>query len=165
MSSSANVTVINVNLLQPVYNSLNMGQIPAGTTPDAATAQILKTLRNSLADNWPTTWPAFDVSQADAGIMQPWSENVAGSAPKCVTDQITLDFNAWSFPNDPAMVTQMAKEITEQIGASGGNTGVFSGKARRGAASTMYWRVGFTTGIVIDDPFTLGVFYAFCGVM
>ena len=165
MSSTTNVTVINVRILQPVYDSLNMGQIPSGTTPDSATAAILTKIKNNVTADWPSAWPAFDSTQVDSGIMQPWSGNVPGTAPKCVTDQITLDFNSWSFPNDQAMIKQMAEEVTEQVGASGGNWGVFSGKARRGAASTIYWRVGYTTGIVIDNPETLGVFYGFAAVM
>jgi hypothetical protein len=165
MSNTTNVTVVNVYVLQPVYDSLNMGPIPPGTTPDAATASILAKLRTSVTTNWPAAWPAYDDTQVDAGIMQPWSGNVGGSAPQCVVDQITLDFNSWSFPNDGAMITQMAKEITEQVSASGGNTGVFDGKARRGAATTLYWRVSYTTGIAIDNPETLGVFYGFCAVL
>jgi hypothetical protein len=125
----------------------------------------LNKLKSSLANNWPSSWPSYDDTQVDSGIMEPWSGNVSGSAPQCVTDQITLDFNSWSFPNDQAMITQMAKEITQQISASGGNTGVFSGKARRGASTTLYWRVSYTTGIAIDDPETMGVFYGFCAVM
>lgn len=163
MSSSSSVTVINVQNFQPLYDSLNLGPVPPGTTPDALVAKALKAIGDSLSVNWPEPWPPFDSTQVDTSIMQPWGGVVAGSAPKCVTDKITLDFKAWGFPVDQTMITQMAQEVTQHVVDSAGLPGVFNGKARRGS-TTLFWRVAYNTGIVADDPETQGIYYGFCAV-
>ena len=163
MSSSTSVTIVNINSFQPLYNSLNLGPIPPGTTPDAAVQKALKAIAAALSEDWPTGWPAFDSTQVNSSIMQPWKEVAPGTAPKCVVDAVTLDFKSWGMPVDEKMITQMAQEITQQVVNKAGSPGVVDGKARRGS-TTLYWRVSFNTGIVVDDPETLGIYYGFCAV-
>ena len=164
MSNDTTVNVTNIYVFQSVYESLGMGQVPPGTTPDNAVKAILEQLKKNVAQDWPGSFPPYDDSQVDMGVMQPWSDNIPGSAPQCVIDQITGDFNSWDLPNDQAMIKQMAQEITEHIGAQVGTTETFDGKKRLGGTVEIFWRVAYATGPVVDNPLTLGIFYSFCAV-
>jgi hypothetical protein len=162
MSSSVSITNnINNPTMQGTYNSLGLGPIPAGTTADAAVTAVEKVLFKNLQTGWPSTAAPYDPTQQDSGIMGPWSDNVAGTAPPCVVQQVTLDFNSWGLPNDPPTISAIGSEITQQISDNGGLTGVFYGKQRLGGSETIYWGVGFATGVIVDSPEEFGIIYVF----
>jgi hypothetical protein len=163
----ATVTVINCNVtnLQPSYTSLNLGPIPAGTTTDQAAKTVRKALVDLMDTNWPATYPSVPSNQQDSGIMQPWADNVSGTAPACAVAQITTDFKAWSLPFDKNTFSAMAVQITTEIAAQGGDTGTFYGQTNISGSETIYWGVGYTTAVVIDDPETTGIIYSFRAVL
>lgn len=158
---STSVTVINVQSMQPSFTAAGLGPIPAGTTADAAVATIQTAFATKLRNNWPSNWPAYVTSQQDQGIMGPWSANLAGTAPPCLVQQITMDFNNWELPVDTSTINDMASQITEEISANGGTTGTFTGRTRIGGAETIYWGVAFGTGAIADNPEEMGIIYVF----
>jgi hypothetical protein len=162
---SSSVTIINVTSMQPTYTALGLGPIPAGTLADAAVATVEKQLFKNLQASWPASAPTYDPTQQDSGIMGPWSGNVAGTAPPCVVQQITLDFNSWALPNDQNAITSMAEEITQQIQNNGGLSGQFYGKTRVGGSMTLYWAVGFGTGAIADNPEELGIIFVYSAAL
>ena len=164
-SSSSTVVIITSPTTQNTYQQLGLGPLPPGTLADAAVAAIEKVLVKQLSTNWPANFAAYDSSQQDQGIMGPWSANRAGSAPACVIQQITSDFNEWGLPNDPGTVSGMGSEITQQIADNGGLTGTFYGKHRLGGAETIYYGVGFGTAAIADNPEVLGIIYVFAAVL
>lgn len=164
MSRTTNITV-NVINFQPAYTSLGLGPIPAGTTPDDAVATLQKKLGKDLQTNWPSTFEPYNSMQEDSGVMAPWKANIPGTAPKCATDAIALDFEAWGLPVDHPSITLIAKEVTQQISNHGGNMGVFYGKSRIAGSTTIQWGVSFTTSVVVDKPEEMGIIFAFAAVL
>ncbi len=162
MSSSVSIT--NVYEMQPTFSQLGMGPVPAGITADAGVSLVQKQLFKNLSASWPATAPQYDPTQQDQGIMGPWTDNVGGTAPPCVVQAITTDFNAWSLPVDTGTVNEMAQQITQEISNNGGLTGQFFGKTRLGGSETLYWGVGYATGPIQDSPEVLGVIYVFAAV-
>lgn len=162
--SVTNITV-NVNEFAAVYRANGLGDIPAGTTVSDVVGLIETKLKKELAASWPSAFEAYVSYQTDNAIMAPWKSNVAGQAPKCTTDAIKQDFGSWSLPVDEDTITNMAKQITQEIANNGGLTGTFYGKHQLGGAETIYWGVAFTTAPVIDIPKEMGVIYAFSAVL
>jgi len=162
---SSSVTIVNVNSMQPTYDALGLGPIAPGTRADVAVATVEKVLFKKLKASWPASAPQYDPTQQDSGIMGPWSQNVAGTAPPCVVQQITIDFNNWSLPNDQAAISSMAQEITQQIQNNGGLSGSFYGKTRLGGSETLYWAVGFGTGVIVDNPEEMGVIFVYTAAL
>jgi len=164
MSRTTNITV-NVINFQPAYTSLGLGPIPAGVTTAAAVTTIQKALGKKLGSKWPSAYEPYNSAQEDSAVLAPWKNSIPGTAPKCATDAIALDFEAWGLPVDHPAITLIAKEITQQISNHGGNTGVFYGKSRIAGAETIQWGVSFTTAIVINKPEEKGILYAFSAVL
>lgn len=164
--SVTNITV-NVNSLQPAYTALGMGNVPAGSTIANGVTAIQKVLIGNLSSSWPTSYPAYESNQMNDGIMEPWSDNIAGSAPACVTQQIINSFNGWQLPYSTTAVNQIAIEITQNIASDGGQSGTFYGQTTlAGGGETLYWGVAYTTAVVIGPPSNAtGVIYAFAGVL
>ncbi len=157
--SVTNITV-NVNKFQPAYNHFGLGPIPAGTKIDQAVATIQRQLKKELSDNWPKANPSPKYSP-DAAIMAPWKNNVAGTAPKCVTDAISQDFTTWGLPVDKNTITEMAKQITQEISNSAGLNGYYYGQSALGASETIYWGVSYISAVVVDKPEEYGIIFAF----
>lgn len=166
MMAQVNVTniTVNVNNFQSTYNNLGLGPIPAGTTVSDAVSKIQSVLSGLLVKQWPASFPSNDAAQEDSAIMAPWSANVPGSAPDCVTQAIGLDFKNWDLPSDNGTITSMAQEITQQISNHGGEKGTFYGQTKI-ASSRIYWGVAFASSIVVDNPEELGIIYAFTAVV
>jgi hypothetical protein len=160
------VVVINkTESLQGSYTALGLGPIPPGTPVDAAVKTLEAALFKLLAASWPSTYPTYPSVQ-DSGVMGPWNSNAPGTAPPCVTQQMTLDFQSWGLPVDENAITLMAEEITQQISNNGGQAGTFYGQTRVGASETMYWAVGFATGAIVDGPpEELGIIYTFVATL
>lgn len=160
-----NITV-NVNNFQPAYTALGLGTIPAGTSVANGVSTIEKALIASLMSSWPSTYPASAPNQTDDGIMEPWSANVSGTAPACIVNQITTDFNSWQLPYSSALLNQMAIQITTEIAANGGQTGNFYGQTNLAGSEKIYWGVAYTTAVVIGPPTNAtGIIYAFTAVL
>ena len=157
--SVTNITV-NVNEFQTAYNHFGLGPIPAGTKIDHAVAAVQKALKTELSTNWPKANPSPQYAP-DSAIMAPWKGNVAGSAPKCVTDAINQDFGSWGLPVDKATVTEMAKQITQEISNSAGLNGYYYGQSSLGASETIYWGVSYISLVVVDSPEEYGILFAF----
>jgi hypothetical protein len=165
--AQVNVTNINVNVqsFQAAYTNLGLGPIPPGTTVSDAVAAVQKKLAGMLQDKWPKNHSHNDGTNEDSAVMAPWSANIPGSAPKCATDAISLDFKNWNLPVDSATITDMAQEITQQISNHGGVGGTFYGLTKI-ASSKLYWGVGFQAAPVVDGPpEQLGIIYAFSAVV
>jgi len=164
--NSANITV-NVDNFQQAYTDLGIGAIPAGTTIANGIKEIEKALIAKLMSGWPANgYPASDPNQRNEGIMEPWSDNVAGTAPFCVTQQLTSSFNGWQLPYSSGLVNQIAIEITQNIASNGGQTGTFYGQTSLTPNETIYWGVAFTTAVVTAPPSnSTGIIYAFTAVL
>jgi hypothetical protein len=165
MAVHSSVTIININEMQPMYASLGLGQIPAGTLADVAVLAVETQLTSNLAAEWTQagrTSPGINVS---SGIMGPWSADVGGTAPTCVVQQLTENFNDWSLPNDQSAISSIASEITENIAVNGGLPGTFLGLTREGGSEAVLWGVAYTTGVIVDNPLMLGVIYTFEAVL
>jgi hypothetical protein len=161
-----NTTIVNVNQLAPAYQSLGLGPIPPGTTAADGVAAVETKLKANLATSWTgANFPTLPSFQQDVGLMGPWSSNVSGTAPACLVQQITQDFNSWSLPNDQTTINQMATQITTEISANGGITGTFLGRSRLGGSEEIDWGVAFTTGVIVDNPEENGIIYAFGAVL
>jgi len=152
---------VNVNNFAPAYKSVGLGAIPAGVNVSTVVKTIEKQLFKDLKTNWPASYADFDSSQEDSAIMAPWKDNVPGTAPKCVTDAITLDFQNWGLPVDKPTITNMAKEITQQISNNGGLSGTFYGKMQVAGSETIYYGIGFATAVVVNNPEEKGIIYVF----
>ncbi|MFZ6844160.1 hypothetical protein [Undibacterium sp. RuTC16W] len=166
--STVQTTNINVNIInfQEAYTSLGMGTIPAGTSVANGVAAIEKALIANLMSKWPASYPASEPNQVDDGIMEPWSSNVAGTAPVCLVNQITTDFNSWQLPYNSDLLMQMGNEITTEIAANGGQTGYFYGQTSLAGSEKIYWGVAYATAVVIGPPSNAtGVIYAFSAVL
>jgi hypothetical protein len=167
LMSSVSVTQINVdvNNLQPAYSALGMGSVPAGTTIANGVAAIEKVLIANLASGWPAAFAPYLSYQMADGIMEPWTANVPGSAPACVTQQLINSFNGWQLPYSTTAINQIAIEITQQIGSNGGQAGTFYGQTTlAGGGETLYWGVAYTTAVVVGPPDnSVGIIYAFSG--
>ena len=160
-----NITV-NVDNFQPAYTSLGLGQIPAGTSVANGVSTIEKALISNLMSKWPKSYPDSIPNQKNDGIMEPWSANVGDTAPACLVNQITTDFNSWQLPYNTATLNQMAKEITTSIASNGGQTGNFYGQTSLTSNEKVYWGVAFTTAVVIGPPSnSTGIIYAFTAVL
>lgn len=162
--SSISSTTINVNVqnLQPAYTALGMGNIPAGTSVAMGISGLEKTLLGNLANGWPSVFAPYASYQQNDGIMEPWSDNVGGTAPSCVTQQIISSFNGWELPYSSDAVNQIASEITQNIAANGGQTGTFYGRTALAGGETLYWGVSYATAVVIGPPTNAtGIIYAF----
>jgi hypothetical protein len=159
--SHRTVNVTNVFIMQPTYTALGLGPIPAGTLPDVLVPAIEKKLVAQLQAAWPSTFPAYTASQQDMGIMGPWADNIAGTAPPCLVQQATLDFQNWELPVDAGAIDAMGKTITQEISSNGGEAGTAFGRTRVGTAVTIYWGVSFVTGPIADNPEEIGVIYVF----
>ena len=157
--SVTNITV-NVNNFQAAYNHFGLGPIPPGTKIDKVVATIEGVLKKDLTSNWPSAnpKPTYD---PDTAIMAPWKDNVAGTAPKCVTDAISQDFGSWGLPVDKDTITEMAKQITQEISNNAGLKGEFYGQSTLGAAETIYWGVSYVSAIIVDKPEEYGIIFAF----
>jgi|GEM_PF-3516834 len=155
---------VSVNNFQPAYNSYGLGTIPAGTTVAQGVNTLQTAMDNTLMAKWPTSYPPANTNQIDHAIMEPWSDNVAGTAPKCATQAISLDFTSWNLPYSTAAVTQMAKEITQQIANNGGEAGQFYGQTPLAGSEILYWGVAFATAVVIE-PDTTGILYSFTATL
>ncbi|WP_353780097.1 hypothetical protein [Winogradskyella sp. 3972H.M.0a.05] len=162
--SVTNITV-NVNEFQEAYSRLGLGQIPAGVTVSTVVSKIEAKLAKDLSGSWPDAFPAYASYQEDSAIMAPWKANVAGKAPKCVTQAITQDFTSWDLPVDTNTITEMAKQITQEVANNGGLSGTFYGRSQLGGAETLYWGVGFATAPVINQPEEMGIIYVFSAVL
>jgi len=163
-STSVNVITINVNALQPAYNNLGLGPIPAGTSVANGVAALEKILIATLAGSWPyAPGTPYVPNQTNDGIMEPWSANVGGTAPACVLQQIQTSLNGWQLPYSTAAINQMAIEITTNIANNGGQNGTFFGQTTMGAEK-LYWGVAYAA-IPVDTNNTLGIIYAFTGAL
>lgn len=162
---STNVTIVNIQSLQSSYNQYGLGQLPAGITPDDAVGSLQQAEVAAMQKNWPAKFLPFDGSQVDKGIMGPWTENVAGTAPPCLVAQIKQDFSSWELPGDMSTINAMAMQITQEIasGSGGRSGGQFYGKHNIGA-ETIYWSVGYAAGVIADTPQETGIIYAFAVV-
>jgi len=87
---STNVTVINIFALQPAYTEQGLGQVSG--TPSDATKKLQTQLGKMVGTVFAAKWPTADTNDPMTGIMGPWDNSQGGTAPKCATDQITLDF-------------------------------------------------------------------------
>lgn len=161
-----NVVNINVNVknFQSAYNHFKLGPIPQGTSIDHAVSGIEKELKTELSKNWPKPNPK-PAYAPDAAIMAPWKDNVAGTAPKCVVDAITQNFNSWGLPVDKNAIQMMAKQITQELSNSAGLNGYYYGQSSLGASQTIYWGVSYISLIVVDSPEEYGVIFAFSASM
>lgn len=157
--SVTNITV-NVNNFQSAYDHFGLGRIPAGTKIDKAVATIMRSLKKELSDNWPKANPTPSYAP-DAAIMGPWKANAAGTAPKCVTDALTQDFDTWGLPVDKDTIDQMAKQITQEISNSAGLNGYYYGQSTLGASETIYWGVSYISAVIVDNPEEYGIIYGF----
>jgi hypothetical protein len=162
--NETNITV-NVNNFQSSYTALGLGPVPPGTTADLACTTIETQLKKNLVTNWNPAAPPLDPTQVDTAIMQPYTAVVAGTAPPCVVQQLNLDFSNWALPVVNTLFTSIAMEITMGIVNQGGLTGGFSGKTVIAGSEVIYWSVAYTTAVVIDNPSTVGVIYAFGAVL
>jgi hypothetical protein len=165
--SKTEVKIINVNVnnFQAAYTNLGLGPIPAGTTLDSVVKDIKVKLTDNLEKSWPKKYEPYTAEQVDGAIMTPWKDNIPGTAPQCVLDAISLDFEAWGLPVDTKTITLMAKEITQQISNKGGEYGTFYGKSHIAAAETIQWGLSFVTAIVVDKPEQIGIIYSFSAVL
>lgn len=161
-------TVNNVNVsvynFQAAYTAYGLGTIPAGTSVAAGVGTIQKAMDNVLKTQWPASYPTFVPNQVDHAIMEPWKDNIGGTAPRCATQAITLDFTSWNLPFSTAAVTQIAKEITQQIANNGGQTGTFYGQTPLTSSETLFWGVAFATAVVIEPDVT-GILYSFTAAL
>lgn len=157
--SITNITV-NVNNFQSAYNHFKLGPIPPNTNVDHAVASIEKALKTELSKNWPKANPSPSYAP-DAAIMAPWKANVPGTAPKCVIDAITQNFDSWGLPVDKNAIQTMAKQITQEISNSAGLNGYFYGQSSLGASQTIYWGISYISVIVVDKPEEYGIIYGF----
>jgi hypothetical protein len=161
-TNTTTVNVTNVTVMQAAYTEAGLGQIPAGTTPDAAVQGLETALFAAMQKGWPAGYGTYPTGNQTSGIAQPWSSNVAGTAPKCVVQAITQAFTGWGLPVDAATITLMAQTITQGIANNAGNFGTFPGLHRIGGV-TIYWSVGFVAAPVEDGPPSVnGIIYTFC---
>jgi len=150
---SNSVTINNTISMQNSYDQLGLGPIPPGTTADSAVKTVQTSLFTTLNANWPKGFPPLaDTSQHDQGIMGPWSDNIPGSAPSCVVQQLSQDFKSWEMPVDTNTINTMAAQITQEISSNGGVSGTFFGRSQIGGSETVHWGVGFATGAIADGP-------------
>ncbi|HEX4693411.1 hypothetical protein [Sphingomonas sp.] len=166
---STDVTVINIESMQQSATDSGLGPIPPGTTPADGLALLQKQLLANITKDWPTDYPTPASNAQDMGIMGPWSDNVAGTAPPCLVQQITQDFSAWQLPSDAAPVNAMAQQITQEVSSRGGATGAFTGTTELGGSENIYWGVGFGTGDITEgspgNPAEKGIIYAFTATL
>ena len=138
---STNVNITNVYVMQPAFTELGMGQV-AGTPSDS-----LKKLQGQLAKLVGTLfsakYPTADQSDPQTGIMGPWDNSQSGTAPKCATDQITLDFGSWGIDAEPGVIDHMVKTITTHLGNNMGVTGTMSGASAITGSEKIFWAVGY----------------------
>lgn len=161
--SETNIT-INVNALQPAYTATGLGTIPAGTSVANGVTALETNLAKKLASSWPYGPDnPYVANQTNEGVVEPWSANVAGTAPACVVQQIQTSFNGWQLPYSTAAVNQMAMEITTNIANNGGQLGTFFGQTTMGGEK-IYWGVAYIA-VPVDTNNTLGIVYAFTGAL
>lgn len=163
---STNNISVSINNFQPAYTALGLGTIPAGITVANGVAAIEKALIAGLMSKWPPTYPASVSRNVDDGIMEPWSANVGGTVPACIIQQLTTDFTSWELPYTSDLLRQIAKQITTEINANGGQTGYFYGQTSISGSETIYWGVAYTTAVVIGPPTNAtGIIYSFTAVL
>ena len=158
---------VNINNFQQAYTDLGIGEIPAGTQIADGIKAIERALLTTLVSGWHTNgYPAIVANQQNDGIMEPWSDNVGGTAPRCVTQQLQNSFNGWGLPYSTDLVNQMAIEITQNIASNAGQTGTYYGRTSLTPNETIYWGVAFTTAVVTAPPSnSTGIIYAFTAVL
>ena len=103
MSQSSSATVVQQNVT--IYNtSVNNGLVSLGLTPipsgdpvpkqtQPALSQMTGLLLTRFAADFAASGITLPASNHDGGYMGPWTDDVAGTAPKCVVDQIVGDFS------------------------------------------------------------------------
>ncbi|MFL5073824.1 MAG: hypothetical protein ACJ8A4_17900 [Microvirga sp.] len=157
---STNVTVINIFALQPAYTEQGLGQVSG--TPSDATKKLQTQLGKMVGTVFAAKWPTADTNDPMTGIMGPWDNSQGGTAPKCATDQITLDFGSWGIDAEPGIIDHMAKTITMHLANTMGSTGTMAGSSAVTGSEKIYWAVGFA---VVDvgqgTPPEKGVIYAY----
>ena len=122
-----NVTVIDIFALQPAYTEQGLGQVSG--TPSDATKKLQTQLGKMVGTVFAAKWPTADTNDPMTGIMGPWDNSQGGTAPKCATDQITLDFGSWGIDAEPGIIDHMAKTITMHLANTMGSTGTMAGSS------------------------------------
>lgn len=169
MSSSSSVTVDNTDIFVEQMNTVitqsGLQPLPAGTTADDAADKALALVRTKTQTQFATDFAgtALPPSNIDGGFMQPYSANVAGTAPQCVLDQVTMDLTNWNLPLTNDIPTAIAKTITSELSFQAGDLGFSSGTVELGPLETVLWVAGYVEYDVTQT--TKGVVYAFTAAM
>lgn len=165
-SSSTSVINVNINTFQQYYNALDLGPIPAGTTIDGAVKGLQAGLMTMMQTEWASRYPTVPINsnQQNQGIMQPYNQDISGTAPQCAIDWITTSLNGWQMPFSPQVPTMMASEIANNVSSNAGIKGVFCGQTNLNANETIYWAVGYIVATVID-PNTLGIIFTYTATL
>jgi hypothetical protein len=164
---STNVTIVNIESLNATCQQLGMQPLPPGTPLDKGVKQVWDALNTAMATKWAKVYPSVTApAESDSGVMGPWSDNVPGTAPQCLTGKVGEDFKSWGLPVDDPAIEQMAVQITQEISSQGGAAGTFVGQSQVGGSETIYWAVGYGTGAIADGPpEMLGVIYTFMATL
>src|SRR4051794_24893248 len=103
MSNNYDVNITNIYVLQPAYTEQGMGQVTG--TPSDALKKLQAQLARMTGTVFAAKYPTADVNDPETGVMGPWDNSQSGTAPKCATDQITLDLAAGASTPSPASST------------------------------------------------------------
>ncbi|MEM9556843.1 MAG: hypothetical protein AAGC60_21465 [Acidobacteriota bacterium] len=163
---SHHTTVVNVQNTNIYINSVNAARkkaglqpLPPGTTVSKATQQLEKMLVNLVNKDWGTQYPDVESAGSDFGFMYPTSELEPGQAPRCVVQQLALDFRNWQLPGTGGTARQIAQTITEELSAQGGVLGTQHGATSINSNEQIDWLVGYASVNISDD--TNGYVYVF----
>lgn len=153
------INVTNITIIAPAYQAIVGSPVPQG----AGVIDLIRAMETAQTAKLKADWSRGPYpGQALSAIMGPWSPDLAGTAPACVVQELTTSFEGWGIPTDGA--TQIAVEITTQIGSNGGFSEEFFGRWSEGVNAELDY--GLEYGILpIDEQGTQGVIYSFSAAL
>jgi len=164
-------TTINVTDITVYINSCNaarkadgLSPIPEGTSVSKATQSMKTALMGKVKTAWANQFPGTTLSnQEDFGFVSPASALVAGSAPKCVVQQIQLDFKNWQLPLTTNTPTDITQTITQELSSQGGLLSTAFGSVQVNSNETINWMVGYARVNISGD--VSGYLYVFAAAL
>ena len=170
MSHSGNVTINNtityINNANFILRAAGAKALGPITDPSAAEQAVEKALKSALIAAWPkahagTTLPS---GQTAFGYFGPFNHAKQGVAPPSVIMQINQQFQNWQIPTGNAVAVQIAKTITTNLVASGGQAGEYVGSTPEGPNFNVLWLCfAGTTGAATDDNDSITYVFAAMG--
>lgn len=145
MSHSSTVTIINttayINNANLILREADAKPLDPISEPTDAERAVEAALKAALLAAWPKAHPGTTLpdGQTAFGYFGPLSNAVQGQAPPSVIAQVNQNFANWQVPTDNKVAEQIAKTITTNLVATGGQAGEFVGSTPEGPNLNVLW--------------------------